>query len=65
MDTASICRCKLYYLCDDEWKEQGTGYPIIDEEKLGQVIIVKLLFKLQFKFILKFIDEQSHKALYQ
>ena len=35
MDTASICRCKLYFLCDDEWNEQGIGYPIIDEEKLG------------------------------
>ena len=35
MDTAAICRCKLYFLDDNEWKEQGTGYPILDEEKLG------------------------------
>ena len=32
MDTAAICRCKLYFLDEDQWKDQGTGYPILDEE---------------------------------
>ena len=43
MDTASICRCKLYFLDEDNWIEKGTGYPILDEEKTNSVLKIFLI----------------------